>query len=95
VPERQVRLERGQVGAVDVERGGLVPAGGQFGADPFGAGLADLIGAARGPLAQDLGQSRVGNDVVAAALTALGHPALTAPSSGGFHRVDNAALRME
>ena len=45
--------------------------GGQFGAGPLGAGLPDLVGAAGGLLAQDVGQPRVGDDVVAAALAGV------------------------
>ncbi len=71
LPEPQPRLERGQVGAVDVQRGHLVLTGRQLGAGPLGAGLPDLVRAARGLLAQDVRQPRVRDDVVSAAFAGV------------------------
>lgn len=65
--DRQVGLERGETGAVDVGRRHLVPARGEFGPGPFRAGLPDLVRAAGGLLARDVRDPGVRHDVVAAA----------------------------
>jgi hypothetical protein len=65
--EREVGLEGGQVGAVDVEGGHFGAAGWRLEAGPVGAGFPDVVCAVCGFLAQDVGQRGVADDVVAGA----------------------------
>lgn len=69
--EREVGLQGGEVGAVDVERGHLVAAGRQFMTGPLRACLPDPVRALGGLLAEDVRDPRVRDDVVPRALAGL------------------------
>lgn len=99
LPDRQMGLQGGEVGAVDVQGGDLVPAGREFGARPLGAGLPDLVGALRGLLAQDVGDPRVADDVVPRALAGLveqDHRVRDSPlEQGGGCGIDVSAVLLQ